>query len=76
MSESAEPNLHFAKLLLEQRGTIWLFKITEGERVTFSVERSDRILQFSHYPSARAKFELELLRQLIGPEGGPDVSRD
>jgi hypothetical protein len=67
MSElNEQPCLPFAKLLLEQRSAVWLFKITEGMSETYSVERGNRCWEFGQLSEARAKFELEVLRQPIG----------
>jgi hypothetical protein len=53
----------FAKRLLDQWGTIWLFEVSVGRRVGYMVERGDQRWQFGVLFSARSKFEREAAKQ-------------
>jgi hypothetical protein len=55
--ESVAPGAVFAKKMLEQRGTCWLFQVTENGRSYYTVECGDQVWKFGLYFSARGKFE-------------------
>jgi hypothetical protein len=61
----------FAKRLLEQWGTIWLFEVREGRRISYVVEHGNQRWQFRLLFSARSKFEREAAKQgySIGQKG-------
>jgi len=53
----------FAKRLLDQWGTIWLFEIREGRHIGYVVEHGNQRWQFGILFSARSKFEREAAKQ-------------
>jgi len=57
---AAEP---FAKRLLDQWGTIWLFESREGQRIGYVVEQGNQRWEFGLLFSARGKFEREAGKQ-------------
>jgi hypothetical protein len=58
----------FAKRLLDQWGTIWLFEVSEGRRIRYVVEQGNQRWQFGVRFSARSKFEREAARQVMPSE--------
>jgi hypothetical protein len=66
MSEYRPNDGRFAKRLLNNYGTVWLFEVRQGERSTFQVERDERCWCFSLLSQAQAKFEREAARQERG----------
>jgi len=53
----------YRKVLLDNYGELWLFRIWEGGHSHFAVEKAEQCWKFSLEYSARSKFTRELRRQ-------------
>jgi len=53
----------FAKRLLDQWGTIWLFEISGGQGLRYIVEEGERRWEFKLLFSARSKFERQAAKR-------------
>jgi hypothetical protein len=54
------------KALIANAGSVWLFRVTEGDHVNYSVERGDRTWPFALLDSATSKFIEELNKSRRG----------
>jgi len=52
----------FRKVLLDNHGELWLFRIWEGDHTRFTVEKGETVWKFGLEYSARSKFAREVRR--------------
>lgn len=65
-SERIAESEPYSKLLLDNDGVVWAFKVTQGRHTYYTVESQDRCWRFSLEYSARAKFSREVKRRYGG----------